>query len=233
MSSAAPAPSADGLQIRPVSSKAEKKAFIELAYRLNLSDPNWVPELKDEMRGLITPGRNPWFEHAEAELFLAWRAGRSEPVGRISAQIDQLVQQHMGEGIGQWGMLEAEDEETAHALLLAAETWLRAKGMTRSMGPFSLGIWDQPGLLIKGHDHPPMVMMGHNKAEYEGWVEHAGYEGIKDLFTYDIPVDTQFPPIVQRIVASGERNPRIRIRKIDKKKFDAEAALILNILNEA
>ncbi len=233
MSSAAPAPSADGITIRPVASKAEKKAFIELAYRLNLSDPNWVPELKDEINGLITPGKNPWFEHAEAEFFLAWRAGRSEPVGRISAQVDQLVQEHMGAGLGQWGMFEAEDEAVGHGLLAAAEAWLRMKGMTRAMGPFSLGIWDQPGLLIKGHDHPPMVMMGHNKAEYEGWVERAGYCGIKDLFTYDVPVDTLFPPIVQRIVAMGEKNERIRIRNVDKSRFDEEAALILSILNEA
>jgi GNAT superfamily N-acetyltransferase len=233
MSSAAPAPSADGINIRPISSRAEKKAFIEIAYRLNRTDPNWVPELKDEMNGLITPGKNPWFEHAEAEFFLAWRAGRSEPVGRISAQIDQLVQQHMGEGIGQWGMLEAEDEAVAQALLAAAETWLRGKGMTRSMGPFSLGIWDYPGLLIKGFDHPPMVMMGHNKAAYEGWVEAAGYTGIKDLLTYDVPVETPFPPIVQRIVASGEKIARIRIRNVDKSRFDEEATLILSILNEA
>jgi hypothetical protein len=233
MSTAAPAPSTDGIAVRPMSTKAEKKAFIELAYRLNLSDPNWIPELKDEMRGLITPGKNPWFEHAEAEFFLAWRPGRSEPVGRISAQVDTLVQEHMGVGLGQWGMLEAEDEATAHALLAAAEAWLRAKGMTRSMGPFSLGIWDQPGLLIKGHDHPPMVMMGHNKAAYEAWVERAGYHGIKDLLTYDLPVDKPFPPLVNRIVAAGEKNTRIRVRRIDKKRFDEEATLILNILNEA
>jgi len=218
--------------VRPVTTEADKKAFIELVYRLNLSDPNWVPELKSEERELITPGKNPWFEHGEAQLFLAWRAGRSEPVGRISAQIDELVQQHMGAGIGQWGFLEAEDEAIAHALLATAEGWLRDKGMTRSMGPFSLGIWDKPGLLVKGHDHPPMVMMGHNKPEYEGWVERAGYAGIKDLHTYDLPT-TDFPPIVQRLVEMGEKSDRIRIRKINKKKFDEEAALILAILNEA
>src|SRR3954462_10867220 len=101
----APAPSADGLTIRPVSSKADKKAFVELAYRLNLADPNWTPELKMEERGLITPGKNPWFEHGEAELFPAGGGARSEPVGRISAQIDQLVLEHMGAGLGQWGFL--------------------------------------------------------------------------------------------------------------------------------
>ena len=74
----------------------------------------------------------------------------AEPVGRISAQVDQLVLEHMGAGLGQWGMFEAEDEAAAHALLGAAEAWLRGKGMTRAMGPFSLGIWDEPGLLDRG-----------------------------------------------------------------------------------
>ena len=217
--------------VRRVVSKAERKQFVELAYRLNAGDPNWVPPLKDEVRGLITPGKNPWFEHAEAAFFLAERDGK--PVGRISAQVDQLVLEHMAPGLGQWGMFEAADEEAARALLDAAEAWLRAKGMTNAMGPFSLGIWDEPGLLIDGHDHPPMVMMGHNKAEYQGWIEGAGYTKAKDLYTYDVPSDRPFPPIVERIIASGEKNPRIRIRKIDKSRFDEEAALLLSILNEA
>jgi hypothetical protein len=222
---------ASALEIRRVLTKADHKAFIDLAYRLNADDPNWIPPLKDEVKGLITPGRNPWFEHAEAVFFLARRDGR--PVGRISAQVDALVLEHMAPGLGQWGMLEAEDEAAAAALLAAAEDWLRGKGMSRSMGPFSLGIWDEPGLLIRGHDHPPMVMMGHNKAAYEGWVERAGYAKAKDLYTYDTPSDRPFPPIVQRIIASGEKNARIRIRKVDKSRFDEEAALLLSILNEA
>jgi hypothetical protein len=219
------------VSVRPVSSKADRKAFVELAYTLNLGDPNWVPPLKDEVRGLITPGKNPWFEHAEAEFFLAERGG--ETVGRISAQVDRLVLEHMAPGLGQWGMFEAADEDAAKALLAAAEGWLRAKGMTRAMGPFSLGIWDEPGLLIEGFDHPPMVMMGHNSPAYRGWIEGAGYRQVKDLLTYDLPVDVPFPPIVERIVASGEKNARIRIRHADKKRFDEEAALILAILNEA
>ena len=217
--------------VTPVRTKAEKNAFVELQYRLNRDDPNWVPPLRDEVNGLITPGKNPWFEHAETELFLARRERRV--VGRISAQVDALVLEHMGAGTGQWGMFEAEDAETAQALIAAAEGWLKAKGMTRSLGPFSLGIWDEPGLLVKGHDHPPMVMMGHNLAAYEDWVGAAGYKGVKDLYTYDLDVTNDFPPLIQRIVASGQKNPRIRVRNVDKSRFDEEAALILSILNDA
>jgi hypothetical protein len=219
------------LSVAPIRTRADKKAFIELQYRLNRGDPNWVPPLRDEVAALVTPGRNPWFEHAEAEFFLARRD--RQPVGRISAQVDRLVLEHMGAGTGQWGMLEAEDEECAQALIGAAEQWLRAKGMTRALGPFSLGIWDEPGLLVEGFDHPPMVMMGHNKAAYQQWVEAAGYRGVKDLFTYELDVTKPFPPLIQRIVDSGKRSGRIRLRCVDKSRFDEEAATILNILNDA
>jgi hypothetical protein len=221
------------VSVRRVVTKAEKKAFVEVAFALNRGDPYWVPPLKSEVRGLITPGENPWFEHAEAAFFLAWRSNREEPVGRISAQVDALVLEHMGAGTGQWGMFEAADEEAALALLAAAEGWLRGKGMSRALGPFSLSIWDEPGLLIKGHDHAPMVMMGHNSAEYAAWVEGAGHAKARDLMTYDTDVTRPFPPLIQRIVAAGEKNPRIRVRKVDPKRFAEEAELILAILNDA
>jgi hypothetical protein len=76
-------------------------------------------------------------------------------------------------------------------------------------------------------------MMGHNSADYEGWVEAAGYMGVKDLLTYELVISQPMPPLVQRIVSSGERNSRIRIRKVNKSRFDEEAALILGILNDA
>jgi hypothetical protein len=86
---------------------------------------------------------------------------------------------------------------------------------------------------VQGHDHPPTVMMGHDAPQYQAWIEDTGYVQIKDLYTYAIPIDVDFPPLVQRIVQSGDRNERITIRRVDKSKFDAEAALILNILNDA
>jgi hypothetical protein len=217
--------------VRFVEDAADRKAFVDYAFTRNRTDPNWVPPLKTEVHSLLDSRTNPWFEHAEARLFLAERGG--EVVGRISAQVDELVQQHMGQGTGQWGMFEAEDEEVAVALLHRAESWLRGRDMTRAMGPFSLSIWDEPGLLVKGHDHAPTVMMGHNRAEYQGWVEGYGYAKAKDLFTYDLPATKPFPPLIARIIAAGEKNERIRIRQTDRSRFEEEAVLLLGILNDA
>lgn len=222
--------------IREISTKRDRKAFIDLPFRLYKDDPAWVPPLKGEALGLITPEKNGWYSHARAQLYLAERDG--QVVGRISAHIDTLAltmdaAQGFGPGVGFWGLMEAEDEGVFTALLARAEAWLRKEGMSRALGPVSQSIWEEPGLLIHGHDHAPTIMMGHAKPEYQGWVERAGYKPEKQLLTYELDITPDFPPIVQRIIASGEKNPRIRIREVDKRKFKEEAAIILGILNDA
>jgi len=224
------------LTIRPIDSKADRKKFVDLPFRLYKDDPNWVPPLKSEALGLITPEKNGWFSHAKAQLFLAEQDGRV--VGRISAHIDTLAltmpaDKGFGPGCGQFGLFDAENEGIGQALIATAEQWLRDQGMTRVIGPISMSIWEEPGLLIEGYDHPPTVMMGHAKPEYRGWIEGAGYEPVKRLVTYDLDISQEFPPLINRIIKSGEKNPRINIREVDKSKFDEEAAIILAILNDA
>lgn len=227
---------ATNLTIRPVMTKRDRKTFVELPFRLYKDDPHWVPPLKNEALGLITPAKNGWFSHAKAQLFLAEEGGRV--VGRISAHIDTLAltmpaAQGFGPGVGQWGLMDAEREDIFQALLARAEEWLRAEGMTRALGPISMSIWEEPGLLIEGHDHAPTIMMGHHKPEYRGWIETAGYAPVKQLMTYELDITQEFPPLVKRIIKSGENNPRIVVREVNKKKFEQEAAIILAILNDA
>jgi hypothetical protein len=219
------------ISIRPVASKADRNAFVDLAWEVYRDDPHWVPPLKDEVHGLIDPKRNPWFGHGRAQFWLAERAGKV--VGRISAQVDELVQQHMEPGTGQWGMFEALDGDTAAQLIRTAEAWLREQGMARALGPISISIWDEPGLLIQGFDEPPMAMMGHHRPEYRGWIEAAGYAKARDLYTYELDIRIDMIPVIDRLIRSGETNPRIRIRNVDKSRFDQEAAIILDILNDA
>ena len=219
------------LAIRPVETKADRKQFVDFAWEVYRDDPYWVPPLKDEVYGLLDPNKNPWFGHGRAQLWLATRAGKV--VGRISAQVDDLVQEQMAPGTGQWGMFEALDGETAAELISTAEGWLRDQGMTRALGPISISIWDEPGLLIKGFEQSPMVMMGHHRPEYQGWIEAAGYRKAKDLYTYELDIRIDMIPVIDRLIKSGEKNPRIRIRNVDKSHFKEEAAIILNLLNDA
>lgn len=224
---------AGNITIIAVDSAADLKRFIELPYRLYAHDPHFVPPLRSEMQALLGGIKgNPWFEHGRAKYWLALRDG--EVVGRISAQVDQLVLKHIDPGLGHWGMFETiDDAEVAGLLLDTAESWLRGEGMTRSQGPMSLSIWDEPGLLVDGFNQAPTVMMGHHLPYYAGLVEGRGYVGVKDMHCWQLDITRPFPEIVQRIVAASERNPRLVTRKVDKRRFAEEAALILDILNDA
>ncbi|WP_118856054.1 N-acetyltransferase [Sphingomonas mesophila] len=218
------------LTVQPVAGKADRRAFVDFAWTAYAGDPAWIPPLKSEVHALLDPRENPWFGHGRAQLFLARRDGAV--VGRISAQVDELVQERMP-ATGQWGFFDALDGEAAAALIVAAEDWLRGQGMARALGPISLSIWDEPGLLIEGFDEPPMVMMGHHRPEYRAWIEAAGYAKARDLLTFALDIRIDMVPLIDRLIQAGARNPRIRIRDVDKARFDAEAAIILDILNDA
>src|SRR3546814_17083926 len=98
--------------------------------------------------------------------------------------------------------------------------------MTRALGPLSISIWDEPGLLIEGFDNPPTIMLGHNSPLYRAWIEDAGYRPVTRLINYGVPITDGFPLIVERIVAAGGKNERLRIRCVDKHHSDSEVQRI-------
>ncbi|MBE5074396.1 GNAT family N-acetyltransferase [Erythrobacteraceae bacterium E2-1 Yellow Sea] len=222
--------------IDPVSGKKGRTEFVDLGRAFAAREPHYVPQIRAEQLELVDPAKNPFFGHAKAQLFIARRDGKA--VGRISAQVDELAlqmpaEQGFGPGVGMFGYFDAEDAQVAKALLNAAEDWLRAEGMARVLGPISMSIWEEPGLLVKGQDHPPMIMMGHHPAHYRDWIVDDGYGLAKRLLTYDLDVSQEFPPLIQRIVKSGKGNDRITVRHVDKSRWDEDAAIVLNILNDA
>lgn len=222
--------------IEPVTGKRGREAFVDLGRAFSDRLPHFVPQIRAEQIELVDPAKNPFFGHARVQLFIA-RAG-GKPVGRISAHIDELalampVEKGFGPGTGFFGYFDAEDEDVARALLTTAEAWLVGQGMRRVLGPISLAMWEEPGLLVRGQDHSPMMMMGHHPAHYAGWIEAAGYARAKTLYTYDLDISKPFPPLVQRIVQSGHKNARINVRRVRKAEWDAEVTIILGILNDA
>lgn len=222
--------------IEPVTGKRGREAFVDLGRAFSDRLPHFVPQLRSEQIELVDPAKNPFFGHARVQLFIARADGK--PVGRISAHIDELAlampeAQGFGPGTGFFGYFDAEDEAVARALLATAEAWLAGEGMIRVLGPISLSIWEEPGLLVKGQDHSPTIMMGHHPAHYAGWIEAAGYARAKTLYTYDLDISKPFSPLLQRIIQSGHKNERIIIRPVRKAEWDSEVAIILGILNDA
>jgi hypothetical protein len=220
--------------ILPVQNKADLDRFIRVPWRIYRDDPQWVPPLVFERRQHLDPKSNPFFGHAEVQLWLALRDG--EPVGRISAQVDRAALAQHEDATGHFGFLEAEDDaETFAALLGTAEAWLGERGMRRVRGPFSLSINDESGLLVEGFDRPPALMMGHARPYYGGRLEQQGYVKIRDLIAYDYDLTRvdYVPPAARRLVDRLAKRPDVTIRSLRKSQLSQDLKAVLAVFNDA
>lgn len=218
-----------GLTIRKISTRQELDDFILFPKILYSDDPNWVCPLYFEQKERFSK-KNPFFQHAHWCAWLAYREGK--PVGRISAQIDQLHLDKYQDQTGHFGLLESINDQKIFQLLLStAENWLKSEGMQRVTGPFNLSINEECGLLIKGFDTPPRIMMVHNHPYYRQSVEMAGYQKAVDLFAYHQHPDFVIPKVMQRLIKRV--SDRIVIRPLNRKHLKQELELLRDIFNEA
>ena len=154
------------IDVLPVGNRRGLRRFIDYAYTRNRHDPHWIPPLRIAERERLTLKKNPFFAHADAELFLAYRDGRV--VGRILAIDDRLHQETHNDNTAAFGFFEAEDASAAHVLLQRTESWARERGRASVRGPLNPSLNESAGLLIDGFDTDPMLMMPHNPPEYAG-----------------------------------------------------------------
>lgn len=226
---AAAAMRSNDVEILPVGTRATRRAFLDLPWRLYRDDPTWRGPLKIERR-LHVSRYNPYFEHARWQGFLALRGG--EPVGRISAQVDELHRARYGPDTGHFGMLEAADDGAVFAALLgAAEAWLRDRGTRRVTGPFSFSVNQECGLLVEGFGTPPAVMMPHGRPWYGPRLEALGYRQARDLLAYWINTDFEPPPVMVALLKRYQN--RIRIRPMQRSRFRQELELLSELFNDA
>ena len=217
------------ISLEVVTGRRQWRRFLELPHRVYASDPAWIAPLKFEQRQRFSPS-NHFFEHARLRGWIASRQGR--PVGRITAQIDELHLRQHADGAGYFGMLEAEDDPAVFAALFgAAEDWLRGEGMRRVRGPFNLHINEEVGLLVDGFTTPPFVLMGHARPWYGPAVEAQGYRPVRDLLAYHVRPDFEAPRVMTRL---AERvSQRVTVRAARRRQLLQDAAIMRDIFNDA
>ena len=211
-------------------SPEELDDFIRVPFTLYADLPNWIPPLIMERRDALKAGGTPFMQRAETAMWIAYRAG--VPVGRISAQIDP-VSQEKAPGVGHFGLIAAEDDASVFDLLLAtAEEWLKARGMTRVLGPMNLSINEECGLLVDGFDTPPMMMMPHDPPYAEAHILARGYAKAKDLLAYTIDPLAEIPEAMRRFV-DRPLPASIKIRTLDTSAYTEEVRRLAEIFNDA
>lgn len=220
------------ITVLPVKNRCDKKHFINFPYHLYRHDPAWVPPLKLERHDFLNPQKNPFFHNAEVALFVARKNG--ETVGRISAQINRLHNERYQEKTGHFGFFDCiDDAAIAHALLKTAEDWLKSRGMNQAIGPMSLSINEEVGLLIEGFDKPPYPYMAHNLPYYAHLVESAGYGKIKDLIAWNYDATRPVPETALQIANVVKEYPGLVVREVDMKNMERELRIISDVFNSA
>jgi GNAT superfamily N-acetyltransferase len=222
------------LEVRPVEGRWELSAFIRLPWRLYQGQANWVPPLISERKRHLDKGRNPFFEHAEAEYFLAWRDSR--PVGRITAHVDDRLNEFQDNRWGLFGFFESEDDPAvAAALLDAAEGWLRARGRDRMLGPLDFSTNHECGVLVEGHELMPQILENWHHPYYRDLLEGQGLVKAMDLYKWEIMADDrdEMLPIIDELADRLEPEHGIRLRRMRRRDLEAEVRAFMDVYNQA
>ncbi len=222
----------DDLAIIEVRDRTALTDFINLPKELYRSVENFTPHLDMERRESLDRQKNPYFDHAQAALFVAYRRGRA--VGRISAQICRLYQDKHGSGIGHFGYLDAiDDDNVTAALLHQAEDWLGSRGIRRIEGPFHFSSNEEIGLMVDGFSSRSVVMMPYHPPYLGRAVEKAGYNKVKDVLAYDLKIADYLPLAKGKITRESAVATGITIRALDRKNTERDLKEMLDIFNDA
>lgn len=223
---------ANTIQIAPVTNKKEKMEFIKFPWKIYKADPYWVPPLIIDMKHMMDCDQCPFFEHSEADFFLARRNG--ETVGRIAAILNNRHNQVHKDNIGFFGFFESvNDADVSKVLLDAASEWCRKKGLERIRGPMNYSQNESCGLLIDGFDSSPVVMMTYNPRYYIELFEQCGLQKAMDLYAYYLSAKKELPERLVRVAERIKERAGVTIRPINLKNFWGEVEKVKKVYNAA
>jgi GNAT superfamily N-acetyltransferase len=225
------------LTVEPVRGRSDLTRFIKLPFALHRDSPRWVPPLVFERREFLDREKNPFFEHAEAEYFLALRDGT--PVGRIGAHVDSRWDRFQGGKDGFFGFFECEDDrEVAAALVDAATGWLRERGRERILGPMEFTTNDECGILVEGFDEPAMILEPWHPPYYGALLEAQGMTKAMDLLMWDLWLGDlkkgdRFHDFIEEAAMKAETEHGVVIRPMRKNDLKNEVKRFMDVYNEA
>jgi GNAT superfamily N-acetyltransferase len=225
------------VSIRPVRNRRELKRFVKVPFRLHRDKEQWVAPLIFERMEFLDREKNPWFEHAEAEYFVAERDG--EPVGRITAQVDSRWDEYQGGSDAMFGFFEAaNDPAVAAALLEAAGDWARERGRDRILGPMDFTTNDELGILVEGYERRPMILEPWHPPYYRELIEAEGFGKAMDVLMWelqfgDLKEGERFDPSIHAAAEKALREEGIAIRNMRKRDMAGEVRRFMDVYNEA
>ncbi len=221
------------IKVKALHPKNDIVKFIKFAWKIYKGDPNWVPPLMMDKKKLLNKEKNPFFNTAQMEMFMAYKDG--EPVGRIAAIKNDTHNEVHNENIGFFGFFESiNDQKVANALLDTAKEWLKDKGLNAMRGPANPSSNDEFGMLLEGFDDPPRIMMTYNPKYYLDLMDNYGLKKIKDLYAYRIDnKELLKSEKLIRVAEIARKRSKVEIKSINLKEFKSELEKVKFVYNKA
>lgn len=220
------------ITVLPANSGPAFNEFLRLPIQLYKNFPSYVAPLTMERKGFLDPKKSPFFQHGNAQYWLAYRDGKA--VGRISAQIDHAQPAGVFDDAGLFGCLDAIDDiEVTRSLMAVAEKWLADQGRTRAAGPFLLSMNGEPGLLVEGQDEPPLTMVAWHPAYLAQHLEALGYAKCRDLHYWRLSDLEQKAEAIRKRKRLPPRLADVRVRQMDLKNLAADVEIMRQVYNDA
>jgi GNAT superfamily N-acetyltransferase len=225
----------NSLVIKSVETTEDRKALLSFPWTVYKDDPFWVPPIFSERMHFTDPEKNPFFQHAEAQFYMALRG--EEIVGTIAVFTNHRHNEYQNENIAFFGFFEVlEDYEAAEQLFKTAEAWAKEKGHSALRGPAQWSTNDECGLLVDGFDDRPRILMTYNPPYYVDYIEKLGYKYARDLWAYELGVKEFMDITGERLDKLTTRileRKNITIRNLDMKKYPDEVNKIKLLYNNA
>jgi GNAT superfamily N-acetyltransferase len=209
------------------------KAFITFPWRVYAGDACWIPPLIMERKKFLNPRKNPFFQHAEVQLFLAQQG--QDIVGRIAAVVNHAHNHYHHERAGFFGLFEClSQEKIATALLDEAAAWVHKRGATFLRGPINLSTNELDcGLLVEGFDSPPVFQSSYNPPYYATYIETNGFTPCKDLLAFIRSMHPPLPTSLQETMKRLQARRKVTIRQINMRDFVTDVMRITAVYNDA
>lgn len=218
------------VNVFPVESRSDMAYFVDLPWTIYQDNPNWIPPLKRDVHRLLDVRKHPFWAFSRQALFLARRG--EQVVGRIAGIIDSNYNTQTGEKMAVWGFFECLDDEAAALALFSAVTdWANQNGMHFLRGPLNPSLHYGAGILINNFEYPPTLLLTYNPSYYKKLIEGAGFIKEKDLLSFWVDKNLRIPDWLTTLLARINEKADIQIRTADKKRFQSELELVLDLYN--
>jgi GNAT superfamily N-acetyltransferase len=220
------------IEIIPVSSARERRAFVDLPWRLYKDDPNWIPPLRMDMMNTLNPKHNALLRLGPNCFFLARKDG--QVVGRIGCGVDNLLNKAKGKNLGYITLFESiQDYEVAEALFDAAMNFLRSHGVETATGPQSPSNGDDyRGLLVDGFDGPPALLASYNPPWYQDYFEKYGFEKQFDRLGFWFDLD-EIPEKLVRGAEIAQKRYKFTVRPVNLDNLESDILAIKHVVDKA